>query len=47
MVANEPSVVGTLPTTTNPRRSTPSAVLKPGSLLVKNVIAVPGGAIGP
>ena len=44
MVLNVPSVVGTLPTTTNPRRSTPSAVLRPGRMLEKNVAAAPGGA---
>jgi hypothetical protein len=47
MVAAVPSVVGTLPTSTNPPLSTPSAVLKPCSPLVKNVAAVPGGAITP
>src|ERR1035438_7693870 len=47
MVANVPSVVGTLPTSTNPPRSAPSAVLSPGSVLEKNVTALPGGAGGP
>src|SRR5580692_7686434 len=40
-------MVGTLPTTTNPPRRTPRAVLSPGRPLAKNVFAVPGGAIGP
>ena len=42
-----PSGVARLPTTTHPPRSTPRAVLKPGSWLEKKVIAVPGGAMGP
>ena len=46
MVAKVPSLVGTFPTSTKPPRSTPSAVLRPSSLLVKSV-GVPGGAIGP
>src|ERR1700730_15794582 len=46
-VAAVPSVVGRLPTRTNPPFNTPSAVLKPGSALVKNVVAAPGGAMVP
>src|SRR5580700_6551138 len=46
-VAAVPSVVGRLPTRTNPPFNTPSAVLKPGSALAKNVVAAPGGAMVP
>src|ERR1700734_4503541 len=42
-----PSIVGTLPTITKPLRSTPRAVLSPPRGLVKNTLAVPGGARGP
>lgn len=39
--------VGTLPTMTNPLRSTPKAVLRPGCWRVKKVTAFPGGANAP
>ncbi len=42
-----PFFVGTLPTTTNPARNAPSAVVKPSSLLVKKVTALPGCATAP
>src|ERR1017187_3964043 len=47
MVPMVPSVVGTLPTRTKPPLRAPSAVLRPGKELVKNVTAAPGNAIGP
>src|ERR1700733_14996070 len=47
MVATVPSVVGTLPTMTKPPLRPTGAVLNPGRLLVKNVTALPGGAIVP
>src|ERR1022692_2895149 len=47
MVPIVPSVVGTLPTSTKPPFRTPSAVLRPDWVLVKNVTAAPGAAMGP
>jgi hypothetical protein len=41
IVPNVPFVVGTLPTRTNPFRNTPSAVVRPVGVLVKNVKALP------
>src|SRR5664279_3298061 len=46
MVVYVPSVVGTLPTKTNPPRKTPRAVLSPGKALTKKVVAAPGVAGG-
>ena len=47
IVANLPSVVETLPTSTKPRFSTPRAVVKPEADPLKNSDAWPDGATRP